>query len=109
MAGKKQKGGIVYSTNPDYIYNPGGETPQHTPSSQDLRVWLEQRGGKMTTIVRGFQGSADAVEQLARRLKSYCSTGGSAKDGMILIQGDQRDKVIAMLLKEGHRAKKAGR
>lgn len=106
---KKHRSGIVYSTNPDYIYNSGEEAKSPTASSQDLRIWLERRGGgKMATIVKGFSGKPDDLEKLGKLLKSKCSTGGSVKDNEIILQGDMRDKVLAILLKEGIKAKKAG-
>ena len=106
---KKHRSGIVYSTNPDYIYNSGEEAVSQSSSSQDLRVWLERRGGgKMATIVKGFSGKPDDLEKLGKLLKSKCSTGGSVKDNEIILQGDLRDKVIAILTKEGIKAKKAG-
>ncbi|MFN9800556.1 MAG: translation initiation factor, partial [Bacteroidota bacterium] len=76
----------------------------------DLRVWLEKnhRGGKLASVVRGFVGEAEQLEELGRTLKSKCGTGGSAKDGEIIIQGDHRDKIIVILTSLGYRCKKAG-
>lgn len=111
MSSKKKLTGIVYSTNPDYIYSTGGDEKKETlpAGKQDLRIWLEKRGGgKLATIVKGFIGSEDDLEALGKLLKSKCSVGGSAKDGEIILQGDQRDKVMDILIKEGYRSKKAG-
>jgi translation initiation factor 1 len=107
---KKKSSGIVYSTNPDYIYKQEEEKKSSLPASkQDLRIWLEKRsGGKMATIIKGYEGNDDDLEALGKLLKSRCSVGGSTKDGEIILQGDQRDKVMAILTKEGYRAKKAG-
>lgn len=110
MTKKKNISGVVYSTNPDFIYKSEEVNKETLPSSQqNLRVWLEKRGGgKLATIVKGFIGNNDDLETLEKLLKSKCSVGGSSKDGEIILQGDQRDKVIAILTKEGYRSKKAG-
>jgi translation initiation factor 1 len=110
MTKKKPLSGIVYSTNPDYIYKAEEEKAETVPvSKQDLRIWLEKRsGGKSATIIKGFIGNADDLAALAKLLKSKCSVGGSTKDGEIILQGDQRDKVVMLLAKEGYRSKKAG-
>ncbi len=107
---KKKPAGIVYSTNPDYIYKSVEEEMQSLPpNKQDLRVWLEKRsGGKMATIIKGFEGNQNDLEALGKLLKSKCSVGGSAKDREIILQGDQRDKVVLILAKEGYKSKKAG-
>ncbi|MBE7509380.1 MAG: putative protein YciH [Bacteroidia bacterium] len=107
----KNRSGIVYSTNPDFKPQQE-ETQQETlpPAQQDLRVLRDskQRGGKTVTLIRGFVGSDDDLEKLTKLLKTKCGTGGSAKDGEIIIQGDKREQVMEILLKEGYRAKKAG-
>jgi translation initiation factor 1 len=112
MSKKNKPSGIVYSTNPDFQYSFEPEQEQETllPAQQDLRVMLDrkQRGGKQVTLVNGFKGTATDLEILGKLLKSKCGTGGSAKDGEILIQGDFRDKVLAILISSGYKAKKAG-
>ena len=60
------------------------------------------------TLVKGFVGTSDDLEELGRTLKRGCGVGGSAKDGEIIIQGDHRDRVVEILLKAGYRCKKAG-
>jgi translation initiation factor 1 len=62
----------------------------------------------MLTVIRGFTGSAEDMQELGSRLKAGCGVGGSAKEGEILIQGDQREKVMKILINEGYRAKKSG-
>lgn len=108
----KSRLNIVYSTNPEFQYEKGGENDMETPDrgKQDLRVWLDRkhRGGKTATIVKGFVGSGDDLKELARELKTKCGVGGAAKDGEIIIQGDFRDRVVDLLVKAGYKAKKAG-
>ena len=106
---KKNKGrqdGLVYSTNQDY-YNdfdegPAGETLPK--DKQKLRVKLDskQRAGKVVTLVEGFIGPNDDLEALGKQLKTKCGTGGSAKDGLIIIQGDYKEKIIAWLKDWGY-------
>ena len=104
-------GGIMFSTDPNFEY----EQPEidQTPvdkKHQDLRVQLDRknRGGKAVTLISGFIGSIEELEALAKMLKSKCGVGGTAKNGEILIQGDFREKILALLLKEGFKAKKSG-
>lgn len=107
----KNNDGFVYSTNPNYKPEEDSEaltTPP--PSQQDLRIWLEKnhRGGKTATVIKGFFGLDEDLEKLGKTLKQKCGTGGSVKDGEIIIQGDHRDKIYDMLIKEGYKCKKAG-
>ena len=108
----KQRLGMVYSTNPDFEYTTEQEPQVQTlePAKQDLRVWLDRkhRGGKTVTLVKGFVGTQEDLSELGRMLKSRCGVGGSAKDGEIIIQGDHRERVVELLLKEGYRCKRAG-
>jgi translation initiation factor 1 len=110
MKGKKKapQGGIVYSTDPDF--NRPSEEPAQTtpePSGQRLRIRLEtkHRGGKTVTVVDGFQGTESALQELGRSLRNACGTGGSAKDGEIIVQGDHREKVRVWLTQKGYPAK----
>lgn len=108
----KARLGMVYSTDPGYKYEADRTSEQETlPSSrQELRVWLDrrQRAGKVVTLVRGFVGCDDDLQELARLLKTRCGVGGSAKLGEIVIQGDHRDRVVEILTGAGYRCKKAG-
>ena len=104
-------GSIVFSTDPDYKPEVE-ERPEETlpASKQILRIWLERgKGGKEATVVKGYSGTADSFEALAKLLKNKCAAGGSAKDGVIIVQGDHRDKVLKLLLELGYQnTKKAG-
>lgn len=108
---KKNRSGIIYSTNPDFDYSTDDSEEVNTlpPTQQDLRIWLDKKGGgKVVTAIRGFVGSDADLETLGKQLKGVCGSGGTAKEGEILIQGDHRDKVLAWLLSKSYKAKKAG-
>lgn len=98
--------GLAYSTNKDYFndYSYNNDADTLTPASQKLRVKLDtkQRAGKIVTLVEGFIGSNDDLEALGKQLKTKCGTGGSAKDGLILIQGDYKEKIITWLKDWGY-------
>lgn len=98
--------GFVYSTDPNFGFQPDDNDAQETlvPAQQKLRIRLEtkHRGGKTVTLITGFIGTAEDLETLGKALKNFCGTGGSAKDGEIIIQGDQREKVLQWLLKNGY-------
>jgi len=108
----KKRDGIVFSTDPEFEYEALNETEEETPEpgEQKLRVILERkgRGGKEVTLVQNFMGSSEAKEELVKKLKNFCGTGGSAKDGEVMIQGDQRDKVLKFLLANGYPNSKRG-
>ncbi|HLZ86442.1 MAG TPA: translation initiation factor, partial [Puia sp.] len=106
---KANSNGIVYSTDPDFRVEEES-APQESllPKQQKLKVRLDtrQRAGKAVTLVEGFIGAAAELEDLGRRLKTHCGTGGSVKDGEIIIQGDQRDKITQWLIAKGFTATK---
>ncbi len=108
----KKRDGIVFSTSSDFEYQYQGDSEAETlsPAQQSLRVLVDKSGraGKVVTLVTGFVGSNNDLEALGRLLKTRCGTGGSVKDGEILIQGDVRDKLVQILQKEGYKAKRAG-
>ena len=104
--------GIVYSTDPLFSL-PNDETSVETvPSNQQqLKIKLDtkQRAGKAVTLVQDFVGKDEDLQQLGKSLKNFCGTGGSVKDGEIIIQGDHRDKVLQWLLKNGYGKAKVSR
>lgn len=103
-------GGLVYSTNKNLPAEKEQKIETLPNSQQDLRIWLEKnhRGGKVATVIKGFVGNDEDLESLAKMLKTKCGTGGSAKDGEIIIQGDHRDKILDIIIKAGYKGKKAG-
>ena len=103
----KKKLNIVYSTNPDFEYEVE-ETPEVETLAKDkqlLRIKLDtkQRRGKVVTLVTGFEGKDDDLAELGKLLRVKCGVGGSSKDGEIIVQGDMRKRVLAILQKEGYK------
>jgi len=102
----KDRLNVVYSTNPDFTYETEDNELENTipKDKQNLRVSIEKknRGGKTATIIKGFIGSDDDLKDLGKLLKTKCGVGGNSKEGEIIIQGDLRNKVIEILLKEGY-------
>jgi translation initiation factor 1 len=105
---KKKPGssGIVFSTDPDFRPAEEDQPAEETLSEkqQKLRIRLDtrQRAGKAVTLVEGFVGLTADLEELGKKLKTVCGTGGAVKQGIILIQGDNRDKVLQWLTKNGY-------
>lgn len=111
MSSKNNRGGMVYSTNPNF--NPECENESQetlAPNEQQLKLHRETkgRGGKAVVIVRGFIGNEEDLNDLGKKLKGHCGTGGSVKDGEIIIQGDQREKVSQFLNSKGFKVKNIG-
>ena len=101
---------IIYSTNPDFVYEePKEQEPQTLPpAKQRLVVSIDRSGraGKQVTLVKGFVGSNEDLSALGKALKIKCGVGGTVKDGIITIQGDFRDKLTALLQSMGYNAKR---
>jgi translation initiation factor 1 len=108
----KKRDGIVFSTSSDFEFSYQQNEEQQTlpPQQQNLRVQLDKsmRAGKQVTLVTGFVGTSTDLETLGKLLKTKCGVGGSVKDGEVIIQGDHRDKIVQLLIKEGYKAKRAG-
>jgi translation initiation factor 1 len=108
MSKKKlyNSGGIVYSTEKNFnLFGP--EEPEDFLPKEEERLVItldkKQRGGKTVSLVKGFSMKDEDIQDLAKQLKSFCGTGGSAKDNEIIIQGDQREKILQWLLKNGYK------
>jgi translation initiation factor 1 len=106
----KARLGVVYSTDPGFKYaeEKAEEAVTPEPWKQRLTVTIDRRnrGGKQVTLISGFKGAASDLAALGKELKVRCGVGGSAKDGEITLQGDLRDKVTALLLEMGYKAKR---
>jgi len=102
---KANKDGIVYSTDPGFrVDGDSSNVETVAPAKQQLIVLLDTKGraGKSVTLVKGFTGMDNDLEQLGKSLKSLCGTGGSVKEGEVIIQGDHREKILQWLLKNGY-------
>jgi translation initiation factor 1 len=102
---KPDSRGFVYSTDPHFNFEQEQENLNTLPATeQKLKIRLEKkhRAGKIVTLVEGFVGMEQDLEELGKKIKTFCGTGGSAKNKEIIVQGDQRDKVLQWLLKNGY-------
>ena len=102
--------GLVYSTDPNFkIEEESNEEEQTLPAAQQkikVRLETKHRAGKAVTLIENFIGSTADKEDLGKKLKTACGTGGSVKDGEILVQGDNRDKILQWFLKNGYKQAK---
>ena len=107
---KKNRKGVMYSTNPNFEFEYENETMDTLANNQqNLKVCIDKhRAGKIAIIIKGFVGTAANMKALCKILKAKCGVGGSAKNGEIIIQGDLRDKVMNILAKEGYNYKRVG-
>jgi len=103
-------GGIVYSTNPSFNRddNSIGDKKNILKEHQHLKIKLEtkHRAGKAVSLVLGFAGTEEEGEELCKKLKMFCGTGGSLKENEIIVQGDNREKILKWLLKNGYKNSK---
>lgn len=108
----KDRLGVVYSTNDNYDYDYQDEEEEDTldPSEQKLYISLDkkQRKGKVVTLIEGFVGTNDDLKELERTLKQKCGTGGSSKEGNIIIQGNYKEKIGNLLSDLGYAIKYKG-
>jgi translation initiation factor 1 len=102
--------GFVYSTDPNFSFKHEENDAQETlPAAQQklkIRLDTKHRAGKAVSLVEGFTGTNEDLEDLGRKLKNFCGTGGSVKDGEIIIQGDQREKILQWLLTNDYKQSK---
>jgi translation initiation factor 1 len=102
---KSDKYGFVYSTDPDFNFQEENKSDKTLPPSQQklkIRMDTKHRAGKAVTLVEGFIGKEEYLQELGKKLKTFCGTGGSAKNGEVIIQGDQREKIFQWLKKNGY-------
>ena len=107
----KNRLGMVFSTNENFNYQyDEDETETRPPNEQQLEAKLEKkgRGGKTVCLIEGFVGKEEDLKELAKELKNKCGVGGSIKDGVIIIQGDYRDKIMQILKEKGYKVKRVG-
>lgn len=107
----EKKNRVVFSTNPNFKPEPDDTNEAETlaPTQQTLYIVIERlKGGKVATVVENFIGTTTDLETLGKQLKTKCGVGGTVKDGVIIIQGEQRDKAIAYLSSLGYKTKKKG-
>jgi translation initiation factor 1 len=98
--------GFVYSTDPNFSFQREEDNVETLPPAEQkfrIRLDTKHRAGKAVTLIEGFVGKEEDLEELGKKLKSFCGTGGSAKDGEIIIQGDQLEKVMQWLVKNGYK------
>ena len=107
---KKNKKGIMYSTNPNFEFEYENQNMQTLSNNkQHLKVCIDKhRAGKIAVIIKDFVGNTEDLKALGKLLKTKCGVGGSAKNGEIIIQGDLRDKIMEILDKEGYNYKRVG-
>ena len=108
---KKIPVGVMYSTNPDFEFDFDEQIIETLPhEKQNLKVQLDKkaRAGKQVTLITGFVGAEEDLENLSKKLKNLCGCGGSIKDGEVILQGDFREKIMTWLLAQNYKVKKVG-
>ena len=109
---KKNRIDIIYSTNDDFEFEYEGNFEAETlpPSEQNLKLLIDRksRKGKAVTLIQDFVGTDEDLKDLGKTLKQKCGVGGSVKDDEIIIQTDNRDKVMALLDTLGYSYKRVG-
>ncbi len=105
---KDDRPALVYSTDPGFKPEEEQEEQETLPAEkQILRLSMEtkHRAGKTVTLITGFIGKEEDMAELGKKLKNHCGTGGSAKEGEIILQGDHREKVRGWLQKNKYKVK----
>jgi len=104
------RGVVIHESQPRFRTQAPLSVPPPKPGPARVRVGREVsgRGGKGVSVISGLPLSLEALEELATRLKKVCGAGGAVKNGMIEIQGDHRDRLVAELIKLGYDAKRSG-
>ena len=105
------KGGWQEFSNAKSLQRPGGAAAEPTAKAQQMvRVQPTRggKGGKTVTVIRGLELDAAGFKALLKKLKTRIDSGGTARDGVIELQGDQVDLALELLSKEGYRPKRAG-
>jgi len=102
--------GFVFSTNSDFDFSSESTSENLEPEDQELTVHLEKkgRGGKTAVVIKNFMGAESKLADLARSLKKHCGVGGGVKEGEIIIQGSDREKVMDYLTKQNYPHKRVG-
>ncbi|TVZ28267.1 translation initiation factor 1 [Gillisia sp. Hel_I_86] len=110
--GLEDLGGFVFSTDNDFDIGANNSDDTETPAPKDQYLEAHYsnkgRGGKIVTVIKGFEGNDEDLNSLGKTLKKKCGVGGSVKDGEIIIQGDVRNKVMEFLKQEGYKVKRVG-
>jgi translation initiation factor 1 len=111
----KREGKLVYTSDPEEARRlresqKMPEVRDAAAGSQTIRVELDRksRGGKSVTVAGGFEVTAATLQELAKKLKSRCGSGGTVRQNTIEIQGDHRETVLGELTKLGYRVKRVG-
>lgn len=104
---KKSSSPLVYSTDPNFMapgYDDDDDLPKVPANQQKIKVLTstKHRAGKVVTLITNLIDGEEEKEKIAKQLKTFCGTGGSYKEGEIIIQGDHKDKVLQWLQKQGY-------
>ena len=110
MIKKRNKKGVIYSTNTHFRFEYENEERKTLPNNEQyLKVYIDKhRAGKVAVIIKDFVGKTEDLKALGKLLKIKCGVGGSAKNGEIIIQGNVRDKIMKILEKEDYNYKRVG-
>ena len=87
------------------------EMPEEKFEQKNPLIWkFEKKGrnGKPVTLIEGFEGTEEELKQISKKIKTTLGIGGSEKDGIIVIQGDNRDKIMKILQDMGYKTKRVG-